>query len=84
MEGHTPWESGPPTGEPSQANQNDFFLTKGLYYRNKYSSVLPPQLKKPDVEVLGWHGYTWSVVVRLVVRNAKFSKTKLEATWQRK
>jgi hypothetical protein len=25
-----------------------------------------PQVKKPDVEVLGWCGYKWSVVVRLV------------------
>ena len=33
-----------------------------------------PQVKKPDVEVLGWQGYTWSAVGR----TAKFSKI----TWQ--
>ena len=42
-----------------------------------------PQVKKPDVEVLGWRGYTWSGVVWLVVRTAKFSKTMLEAVYGR-
>jgi hypothetical protein len=31
-------------------------------------------VKKPDVEVLGWHGYTLSTVVRPVGYIAKFSK----------
>ena len=29
----------PPTWEPGPANQNEFFPTKGLHYRPKYSSV---------------------------------------------
>ena len=53
---------GPPT-----TNQNGFFPTKGLYYRQKYSCFIScpsgwsqtiPQVKKPDVEFLGWRGYT--------------------------
>ena len=43
--GPNPWIShdwamgiGPPTGKPGPANQNEFFPTKGLYYRHKYSS----------------------------------------------
>ena len=34
-------------------------------------SQLILQVKKPDVEVLGWHGYTWSAIVRLVGQTAK-------------
>ena len=34
-----------------------------------------PQVKKPNVEVLGWRGYTWSAVKRPVRCTAKFYKT---------
>ncbi|KAL0192606.1 hypothetical protein M9458_010902, partial [Cirrhinus mrigala] len=36
------------------------------------------EVKMLDVEILGWCGYTWSVVVRQVGCTAKFSETPLE------
>jgi hypothetical protein len=42
-----------------------------------------PQVKKPDVEVLGLYAYTWSAVVRQFENTAKFSKRTLEAAYGR-
>ena len=40
-----------------------------------WSQMIPP-VKKPAVEVLGWRGYTWSVVVRhcqILLNDSQFS-----------
>ena len=62
------WDPGPPTGEPGPANQNNIFPHKTALLQTEillsfiscpggwYQTI--PQVKKPDVEVMGWR-VTW-------------------------
>jgi hypothetical protein len=64
---------GLPAGEPGPPTHNEFFPTKGLYYRQillsfvsclgGWSQTIPP-VKKLDV--LDWRGPMWSSVVKPV------------------
>ena len=67
--GSPTWEPGQPTGEPGPGNQNEFlpqkcFITDQntpqFHQLSGGWSQTIRQVKKPDVEVLGWRGYTWS------------------------
>ena len=54
--------------------QNDFITGRNSPQFHQLSwcwSQTIPQVKMPDVEVLGWCGYMWSAVVRPVGRTAK-------------
>jgi hypothetical protein len=67
------WEGiGPPTAvfPDKRALLQTEILPRFINCPGGWSQTIP-QVKKPDMEVLGWRGYTWSMIVR--------PKTMLEA-----
>ena len=86
------WEgTGPTTWEPGPAKQNEFFPTKWLNYRQKYSSILSTVLVA-GLRSCRWRSQMWrpragvvthGLSLRLVGRTAKFSKTTLVVAYGR-
>ena len=63
------WEGiGPTTGEPGSANQNYFFSTKWLYYRQKYSSVSSAVRVTGLIRSSRWRSRMWRSWAGVVTR----------------
>ncbi len=70
-----------PETVPNSLCRNPLFVQTNCCSRPGGWSQTILQVKKPDVEVLGWSGFTCSVVVRPVGCSAKFSETTLETAY---
>jgi hypothetical protein len=59
---------GPPTGEPGIAIQNEFSPTKGLYYRQKYSSASSYVQVAGLIQSRRWRSQMWRSWAGMVTR----------------
>ena len=73
-QGPTRWGAKPPQYEIVSLHKSYLLQTEILLSfiscLGDWSQTIP-QVKKPDVEVLGWRGYIWSAVGRTIVHSLK-------------
>jgi hypothetical protein len=77
---YTHWGARPSQSECFVSLQTEIFISF-ITCPGGWSQTIQ-QVKKPDLEVLGWCGYMWSAVVRLPTK-AGGSLTTLEASYGR-